>query len=58
MNRYFSFITHHRTLLDQADAAISRYNKGSEGGVVPSLGHEVSWEEWGPDATKMFCCNE
>ena len=58
MNRYFAFITHHRTLLDRADAAISRYNKGSEGGVVPSLDPEVSWEEWGPDATRMFYRNE
>ena len=58
MSRYFAFITHHRALLDRAVAAISRHDKGSEAGVPSSLGHEVSWEEWGPDATRMFFRNE
>lgn len=50
--RYFSFITHRRTLLDRTDAA-ARSNAS-----VPVPVRKVAWDEWGPDATRMFWRNE
>ena len=55
--RYFSFITHRRTLLDRTDAALSRHSKAKDAGIlIPD--RKVTWDEWGPDATRMFWRNE
>lgn len=57
MPRYFSFITHRRTLLDRADTALSRHSKPKDAGILIPDG-KVAWDEWGPDATRMFWRNE
>jgi hypothetical protein len=56
-SRYFSFVTHRRTLLDRTDAALSRHSKAKDAGIlIPD--RKVAWDEWGPDATRMFWRNE
>ena len=44
------FVTHHRNILDRADAATK---KNQREWLFP-WGHEVLWGEWGPDATRVL----